>query len=190
MRIVHLNLVTGVSFMCLAPAVLFAAEPERVTATLIVRLPANAILILDDYTSTSTSSTRSFVTPPLVEGKDYHYTLSAEFGRGSMNVTLKEVISVRAGKETIVDLDIPGRLGRPTVRSYFADQPNEQSSYGGYSPASAYSSSDYEYGAEYRSYSPAPPSIPRVAPASEQDPMRGAGPPGSNSPLSLGVGQG
>src|SRR5438067_10787450 len=47
-------------------------------ATIVVFLPADARLTIDDTPTRSTSNLRAFVTPPLEPGKVYHYTLRAE----------------------------------------------------------------------------------------------------------------
>jgi hypothetical protein len=48
-------------------------------ATLIVSLPADAKLLVDNTVTTSTSAERVFVSPTLVAGQVYSYTLKAEF---------------------------------------------------------------------------------------------------------------
>jgi uncharacterized protein (TIGR03000 family) len=74
-------------------------------ATLIVTLPADARLTIDDMATRSTSATRTFVTPPLQPGREFHYTLKAEGRRGTEPVTATRDVSVRAGQETRVTLD-------------------------------------------------------------------------------------
>lgn len=72
-------------------------------ATIIVSLPAEAKLLVDDAATTSTSSNRTFVSPVLEHGKDYFYTLTAQVN----NVTVSKKITVRAGEETRVALELP-----------------------------------------------------------------------------------
>ena len=74
-------------------------------ATLIVTLPADARLTIDGYTARSSAGTRTFVSPPLGRGQDYHYTLKAELRRGDEPVTVSKDVTVRAGQETRVRLD-------------------------------------------------------------------------------------
>src|SRR5262249_871346 len=50
-------------------------------ATILVSLPADAKLFVDDAATTSTSTSRTFVTPALENGKTYGYTLKAEVVR-------------------------------------------------------------------------------------------------------------
>jgi uncharacterized protein (TIGR03000 family) len=76
-------------------------------ATLIVTLPADATLAVDGYVSQSKAGTRSFLSPPLERGQDYHYTLKAELRRGDEPVTVSREVTVRAGRETRVTLEFP-----------------------------------------------------------------------------------
>jgi len=73
-------------------------------ATLIVSLPADAKLVIDDTTTTSTSTERVFVSPTLTPGTDYNYTLKAEVVRNGKAVKVEEKVVVRAGQETRVTL--------------------------------------------------------------------------------------
>jgi uncharacterized protein (TIGR03000 family) len=158
MRSLLVAAVLGIGLCGLMPHALLAAQPRALPAAILVHLPADAKLTVDDQTTTSTSATREFITPPLERGRTFHYTLKAEFVRGGETIRLEKNVPVRADRETTVTLDLPRaetRRSGPEVT-------------------------------QTRAYDPAP----KVAPASEQDPIRYAGPPGSNSPLSLGVGQG
>jgi uncharacterized protein (TIGR03000 family) len=76
-------------------------------ATIQVTLPSDAKLMIDDYTTRSTSSTRTFVTPPLTPGRDFHYTLKAELQRGTEPVKVSREVTVRAGQETPVTIEFP-----------------------------------------------------------------------------------
>ncbi|HBI45488.1 MAG TPA: hypothetical protein DDY78_21930 [Planctomycetales bacterium] len=83
------------------------AKPEAATpapATIIVSLPANATLTIDDAATTSTASTRVFTSPVLPAGKDFHYTLKAQYIRAGQPVVLSREVTVRAGEETRVNL--------------------------------------------------------------------------------------
>jgi uncharacterized protein (TIGR03000 family) len=73
----------------------------------VVSLPADARLTVDDTVTKSTSATRTFVSPALETGKDFHYTLKAEVVRDGKTYTTIRRIAVRAGEETKVSLDIP-----------------------------------------------------------------------------------
>lgn len=80
---------------------------EEASATIIVTLPAQATLKVDDYATTSTSGTRVFVTPALEAGKEFSYTLSAEIVRDGKKVTTSKQVTVRAGEETRATLEFP-----------------------------------------------------------------------------------
>jgi uncharacterized protein (TIGR03000 family) len=95
-----------------------AAKPEKKTtspdkddevsgpksATVVVTLPADARLSVDGAPTTSTSSTRVFVSPALTLGQDFHYNLKAEVVRDGKPVVMEQRITVRAGQETRVTL--------------------------------------------------------------------------------------
>jgi uncharacterized protein (TIGR03000 family) len=74
-------------------------------ATIVVNLPANARLLIDDAATTATSARRVFVSPTLPAGKDFHYTLKAEFVRDGKTITVSREVAVRAGGESNVDLN-------------------------------------------------------------------------------------
>jgi uncharacterized protein (TIGR03000 family) len=76
-------------------------------ATVVVNLPADAKLSVDDYLTTSTSTTRVFVSPALTPGKDFTYTLKGEIVRDGKTVVATKQISVRAGVRTNVNLEFP-----------------------------------------------------------------------------------
>jgi uncharacterized protein (TIGR03000 family) len=76
-------------------------------ARLLVNLPAEAKLTIDDVVTTSTSTTRLFVTPELAPGKDYIYTLKAEVTRDGKSETVIKQVTVRAGMTTETTLEIP-----------------------------------------------------------------------------------
>jgi uncharacterized protein (TIGR03000 family) len=76
-------------------------------ASIIVSVPADARLIVDDVVTKSTSATRLFATPALETGKEFHYTLKAEIVRDGKTYTEVRRVGVKAGEETRVTLDIP-----------------------------------------------------------------------------------
>ena len=76
-------------------------------ARLLVLLPADARLAIDGEATRSTGQTRRFISPPLVLGQTFRYTLRAEVTRdGKRQVETKEV-TVRAGEESEVTLAVP-----------------------------------------------------------------------------------
>lgn len=75
------------------------------SATIVVSLPAAAKLMVDDVATTSTSSSRTFVSPELEAGKEFSYTLTAQIINEGTPVALTKVVTVRAGVETRVSFD-------------------------------------------------------------------------------------
>ena len=69
-------------------------------ATIIVSMPADAKLMIDDAATTSMGAVRTFVSPTLNSGRDYHYTLRTEIAGKS----IAKQITVRAGEETRIEL--------------------------------------------------------------------------------------
>jgi uncharacterized protein (TIGR03000 family) len=80
---------------------------DALPATLVVNLPADATLKVDDTLTTSTSSTRVFVTPPLLAGMSHQYTLTAQVTQNGVLQTVTRQITVRGGEETRVDMEVP-----------------------------------------------------------------------------------
>ncbi len=100
-----------------APASMPSKTPEKVKApsedksaipapaTIVVSLPADAKLTVDDAPTVSTSANRVFVSPELQAGKDYHYTLKAEIVKDGKPVVITKKITVHAGEETVVSIE-------------------------------------------------------------------------------------
>jgi uncharacterized protein (TIGR03000 family) len=85
-------------------------EPESMApapATIVVELPADAKLLIDNEATTSTGSSRVFQSPVLNPGKEYHYTLKAEVLREGKPVKAEKVVTVRSGQLTPVTLSLP-----------------------------------------------------------------------------------
>jgi uncharacterized protein (TIGR03000 family) len=76
-------------------------------ATIVVELPADAKLLIDDSPTTSTSGRRVFVSPDLDPGREYHYTLKAEAMRDGKVVKVEKQVAVRGGETTPVTLVLP-----------------------------------------------------------------------------------
>jgi len=77
------------------------------TAKIVVQMPAGAKLSINQKACQGSSSTRTFVSPPLEPGKDYYYTFKAEVVRDSETVTATQRVAVRAGEEKQVRLELP-----------------------------------------------------------------------------------
>jgi uncharacterized protein (TIGR03000 family) len=80
-------------------------SPKAAPATIVVRLPADAKLTIDDAATASTSARRVFTSPDLPAGREFHYTLKAEWTRDGKPVAISRQIAVRAGEETDLTLE-------------------------------------------------------------------------------------
>jgi uncharacterized protein (TIGR03000 family) len=76
-------------------------------ATIVVNLPAGARLTIGGEQTMSASGDRTFVSPPLVPGKTYVYTLKGEFDRNGEKVITSQDVDVRAGQLSRVALQFP-----------------------------------------------------------------------------------
>jgi uncharacterized protein (TIGR03000 family) len=76
-------------------------------ATIVVSLPADARLMIDDNPTSSTSAIRTFATPALQTGKEFSYTLKGQIVRDGRTITATKEVAVRGGAETRVTLDFP-----------------------------------------------------------------------------------
>ena len=74
-------------------------------ATLIVSLPAEAKLLIDNAVTTSTSTRRVFVSPTLPAGREFTYSLKAEFVKNGKPVVVNQDVIVRAGAEITVTME-------------------------------------------------------------------------------------
>jgi uncharacterized protein (TIGR03000 family) len=89
------------------------------SAYLLVKLVAEATLLVDGEPTTQTGAERLFVTPPLKPGVRYHYVLSATWpAAGAGTVTRTRKAYVEAGKTTEMDLRTedpaqPDKIARP-----------------------------------------------------------------------------
>jgi uncharacterized protein (TIGR03000 family) len=76
-------------------------------ANLVVTLPADARLFVDGHETKSTTGERLLTTPDLQPGREYSYTLRAEVTRGGKVHEASQRVTVRAGQQTQVDIQIP-----------------------------------------------------------------------------------
>jgi uncharacterized protein (TIGR03000 family) len=87
------------------PVEMHKEEQINAPATLVVKLPADAKLMIDGNATTSTSDVRTFRTPALPTGAEFRYTLQAEVVREGKALTLTKTVTVRGGAETQVTFD-------------------------------------------------------------------------------------
>jgi uncharacterized protein (TIGR03000 family) len=74
-----------------------AVAPNR--ARVIVELPPDAKLFIDDQPTTATSGTRTFNTPELEKGQTYYYVLRAEVVRAGKPISETRRLIIRPGEE-------------------------------------------------------------------------------------------
>jgi len=87
-----------------------SAAPTAAPATIVVSLPAEAKLTIDDATTKATSAQRVFTTPELNAGKDYNYSFKAEWTVAGKPVVVTKTVTVVAGKETNVTFEAPASV--------------------------------------------------------------------------------
>ena len=74
-------------------------------ATIVVSLPADARMTVDGAPTTSTSDRRTLVSPELLFGSTYVYTLQAEVIRNGQTVAQTQRVTVRGGETSTVVFD-------------------------------------------------------------------------------------
>ena len=99
-------------------------SPKAAPATIVVRLPADAKLTIDDAATASTSARRVFTSPDLPAGREFHYTLKAEWTRDGKPVAISRQIAVRAGEETDLTLEADAAV----AAGEYAPRPRERTS--------------------------------------------------------------
>jgi uncharacterized protein (TIGR03000 family) len=79
------------------PYLTTAAVEAPEAATLSVRLPAGAEIWFNNTRMPQTGADRRFVSPPLMPGEDYHYTVRVRWHEGNRTVTRSREVPVHAG---------------------------------------------------------------------------------------------
>lgn len=77
------------------------------TAKVYVTLPADAQLTIDGAPTVSTSEARVFESPSLTPGKTYYYVLKATVVRDGKTEAVTKEVTVRAGEDARVRIEIP-----------------------------------------------------------------------------------
>jgi uncharacterized protein (TIGR03000 family) len=80
---------------------------EGATASLRVRVPADAELTFEGVRTSPVGTVRDFVTPPLELGRDYRYTVAARWMDAGREVRETRDVLVRAGDRLSIDLTTP-----------------------------------------------------------------------------------
>ena len=94
-------------------------------ATIIVHVSPDAKLIVDGKTTTSTSETRRFYSPPLEAGQEYHYTFKAVVERDGKPASTTRRLDVRAGETYEISITVP-RTEDATESKRPADKPDDR----------------------------------------------------------------
>ena len=108
------------------------ASPPTDTARVVVDLPADAKLFVNDQPTKSTAARRVFQSPRLDPGSKYSYLLRAELQRNGKRYEQTKKVSVRGGQETaasFTESDIMASSpSRVAPRSYATASPKSISS--------------------------------------------------------------
>ena len=122
MRSLMLSAVVGLSAFGLLWMGPSAARAAEAPAKIHVLLPADATLTFDGAPTKSTSGVRDFITPPLTTGKDFSYDLRAHLVRNGESVIIERRVTVRAGRETVADLNLPGESASANEAFYYSPE--------------------------------------------------------------------
>jgi len=82
------------------PLAVRAADMVANRATLVVEVPADARLYINNRMMRGTGAIRTFASPVLESGRNYTYKLVAEVGPKNRTTTISEQVTVRAGQTT------------------------------------------------------------------------------------------
>lgn len=99
------RLIAPILFLLAATAVNgLLAQGKNQPATIVVRVPADAVIVVGGQTTTQKGAERQFLTPELVPGYTYSYRLEARWTESGKEVKQSRVVEFTAGKTTVVDL--------------------------------------------------------------------------------------
>jgi uncharacterized protein (TIGR03000 family) len=181
------NLMSQAALPAAVAGILAAAAPSSVRADdapagglpaqITLRVPADARVWFDGEPTRQSGTTRAFVSPTLAPGRAYVYMVRVRWEEDGDVVEKTRRLKIRAGEAVVLDCSGPGFL---ELRGYSAEAEADPAPVfvpAPYVPATAPRAIERPAGEWPRPYSP------------DDHPRRG-GPPGSNHPLSLGVGHG
>lgn len=90
-----------------------AEEPVPADRTLLlVKLPANAALVIGTYTTQQSGPERLFISPALPAGRDFYYTLTATWEENGQQKSAVRQVTVRAGQKFEVDFNQPEAVAK------------------------------------------------------------------------------
>ena len=75
-----------------------ATAGDAATATVVIKLPADATVYFDDRPTKQAGAERTYVTPELPPGKEYVYQVKIEYTRDGRMTTQTKSVTVRAGQ--------------------------------------------------------------------------------------------
>src|SRR5262245_55412129 len=84
------------------------AHDGEAAATIVVEVAQDAKVYVDGRATQQVGTERTFVTPPLPPGREFHYDLKVELACNGRTASKIERIAVRAGRTTRVDLTAVG----------------------------------------------------------------------------------
>jgi uncharacterized protein (TIGR03000 family) len=85
----------------------YGAPTQEMPAQINVRVPADAKVWFDGTATEQQGTNRVFASPALTPGRDYHYTVKAQWREGDKDVTQLRRVDVRAGTDATVDFNRP-----------------------------------------------------------------------------------
>jgi uncharacterized protein (TIGR03000 family) len=165
-----LFLLSTVSTSYAQPVYRNLAGSSFVPVHIAIRVPSNAEVWFEGAKTHQAGESREFISPPLALTRAYTYQIRTRWMEGGRPVDRTHTITVQAGDR--IGLDFTNG-SRTQPYAYGTLSPGDEN------PVSIYPVLPRSSGSNQK-----------VAPASEQSPTKGSGPPGSNDPYSLGVGQG
>jgi uncharacterized protein (TIGR03000 family) len=168
-----------------------AAAPESAGRPVVidVQAPAGAEIWFDDEPMKSTGEFRRFVTPPLAAGREFTYNVRVRWTQDGRPVDRTQRLAVRAGDRVKLSYAGSAAAEPGPVQSSVSFYPPPEESPVAPAPMEIRVLPAAPAGTEIRIV----PTAPRFVvppPPRYYDPGPPAGPPGSNNPMSLGVGNG
>jgi uncharacterized protein (TIGR03000 family) len=127
MRWSAVGLVLLLSLLACGPSTAQVAKTKGKRATLIVRLPeAGAKLTIEGSATTQKGAKRRFVSPALVPGRQYTYTLVATWEPNNYTTIIRtKEVTVEAGKTTIANLREEDLDRRDEIVARFVPTPDD-----------------------------------------------------------------
>jgi uncharacterized protein (TIGR03000 family) len=81
-------------------------DQRDASAELVVRVPADARLFVDDHAMRTTGTVRHYRSPELAAGATYQYELRAEITRDGQTTTQTKLVRVTAGTSQELDFQL------------------------------------------------------------------------------------